>query len=243
MQCNDYITHYKTDAEVFDYFETKSHADADSARRIQQAVAREIDRDASGYVLDIGSGNGWLTNEKSIHNLNIISCDISLKNLKLIKSNVKGSFLAVVADAHRLPFRNECIDSIIASEVIEHLNSPASAIREFYRIINNHSNVILSTPYKEIIRTSLCIHCNRETPLNAHLHSFDEKKLSLLFDVDAWKDFRYSIIQNKIFISLRVSSMFRFLPYTLWRTIDRIFSLFFRKANTIIVTVQKSSSL
>lgn len=239
MHCADYISHYKTDAELFDYFEIKSGPDKDSAQRIQEAVFHKMKLRRSDVILDIGSGNGWLAFGAASQTSKIISCDISLKNLKKIKSLSPYNHTAIVCDAHRLPFRDSVFSHVVASEVLEHLNTPQEAVKEFFRVTKKNAHCVISTPYKEIIKTFLCIHCNRPTPLNAHLHSFDEAKLRNLFATGGWTDVKHSIIQNKAFITLRISNLLHFLPFSLWRFLDRLLIFIYPKAHTIIISAKK----
>lgn len=239
MQCANYITHYKLDAELFDYFEKQSGPDRDSARRIQEAVLREVDIRQRGYLLDVGSGNGWSAREPKLESFTKIYCDLSERNLKkILSANPKNSF-AVVGDAHRLPFRENIFTHVIASEVIEHLQIPDEAVKEFYRVAKNKSRVIISTPYKEKIRTYLCIHCNKPSTVNAHVHSFDEKILRDMLSSTRFIRMKHRVIQNKIFITMRLSYIVRALPYPIWRMCDSFWMLFFKKGNTLIVAAEK----
>jgi SAM-dependent methyltransferase len=55
-----------------------------------------------------------------------------------------------------LPFRDNSFDSIIAGEVMEHVENPSFLLREINRVLENNGKLIISTPhgcyYWEIIR-------------------------------------------------------------------------------------------
>ncbi len=241
MQCADHITHYRLDGELYDYFAPLGGADTDAARRIQQAVGRALGPVPAGPILDAGSGNGWLAKERGSGSATVVACDISLRNLKRIAAEHPARLHAVAADAHRLPFRDQVFRSVVASEMLEHVNSPGAVLAEFRRASHPGATLVISTPYKEAIRTTLCIHCNKETPWNAHLHSFDEFSLGVLLGDAGWLRIRPAKIQNKAFITLRISSLLRFLPYLCWRLMDSLFMFIYPKANTIVLTARNSS--
>ena len=239
MHCEDYISHYRLDAELFDYFEKKSGVDRDSTRRIQQAVLHELHPRHSGFILDIGSGNGWLADATQSSEAVVISCDLSFRNLQKIKANSMRSSLFVVCDAHHLPFRESCISQLVASEMLEHVNEPERVLQEFFRVLSSNAKLIISTPYQEIIRTYLCVHCNKVSTANAHLHSFDEHSLERLSRNAGFTRNSFRRIQNKLFLLSRLSFLCRFLPFRFWRFFDAAFTMFFNKPLTIILTAQK----
>ncbi len=53
----------------------------------------------------------------------------------------------VIADAHRLPFRDECFDCVFASEVFEHLRDPRLFVPESLRTLRPGGSVILTVPF------------------------------------------------------------------------------------------------
>ncbi|MDH7516208.1 MAG: hypothetical protein QHI48_10080, partial [Bacteroidota bacterium] len=90
--------------------------------------------------------------------------------------------------------------------------------------------------YREVIRRALCIHCNRPTPMNAHLHSFDEQRHEKAFAAAGLVAAKTLVLQNVLFLRSRLSWLCRKLPFPLWRILDRSFSLLYRKNATIVVT-------
>ena len=79
---------------------------------------------------------------------------------------------------YRLPFRGGSFDMVVASEIVEHLENPQGAMLEAARVLRPGGYLVVSTPYRESLKYTLCIHCNKKTPVNAHLHSFDEISFS-----------------------------------------------------------------
>jgi ubiquinone/menaquinone biosynthesis C-methylase UbiE len=237
MKLSDHTTHYQRDAELFDYFDERSGADRDSTRRIQQGVFHAAKPAADDLLLDIGSGNGWLADECRAHKLRApVLADIGIANLRKLRAKLGASALLVAADAYRLPFRDGSFHCVIASEVLEHLNEPADALSEARRVLVENGRIVVSTPYREKLRYSLCIHCNQSTPLNAHLHSFDEARHTALMREAGFGSVRLQLLVNKLLMYSRVSLLLSFLPFRLWRGVDAIVNLLLRKCAIILVS-------
>ncbi len=236
MKLSDPIQHYTLDAVHFDYFEERSAADRDSTERIQQAVFHAARLTAADRVLDVGSGNGWLAVACARRSLRTpVLVDIGLANLKNIRAFHGNVAHTVVADASRLPFRDTTFTCVVASEVLEHVNEPAAVLREARRVLDDSGRFIASTPYREKLRYSLCIHCNHVTPVNAHLHSFDERRHEELLQSEGFTAIRHHLHMNKLFMYSRLSRLLNFLPFSLWRIVDSLLTLLIRKCATIVV--------
>ena len=52
-----------------------------------------------------------------------------------------------VADAHDLPFSDNSVDSYVAIEVLEHLQSPVKAVTEIHRVLKPRGVAVLSVPF------------------------------------------------------------------------------------------------
>jgi SAM-dependent methyltransferase len=86
----------------------------------------------SGLVLELGVGRDPYSSAAP----NRISVDIS-----------PTAQPDVIADAHHLPFRDGTFDSVIASQVFEHLHSPWVAAAELDRVVNGSGTVIVTVPF------------------------------------------------------------------------------------------------
>lgn len=53
----------------------------------------------------------------------------------------------IVADAHKLPFDNEEFESILCTEVLEHIHTPETAIAEMGRVLKKDGLLILTTRF------------------------------------------------------------------------------------------------
>jgi len=107
-----------------------------------------------GFLLDAGCNVGTYCVE--YHRGKVIGVDIAHSVLKKAKERVPhGLFL--VGDLENLNFiKDKRIDNILCTEVLEHLLSPESAVREFYRILADTGRLLLTTPnYKR--RPTKCV--------------------------------------------------------------------------------------
>ena len=130
-----------------------------------------------GTVLDIGCGLGWGANYLSIPSNEVIGIDIDGDAVKLAKSSFGiPSFLQ--ADSVKLPFKDQCFDTVSAIEVIEHLDHQSSFMKEVIRVLKPYGILILSTPNNmnllariaKLFRLSI-----QENPY--HIRGFDHKSL------------------------------------------------------------------
>ncbi len=237
----DYLEHYKFDGKYYDYFEGRTcKATGHDERRLREYIVSKIPKNA-GMILDVGSGGGWLAKALSDKNIKLISFDISSNNIKkLLELNNFEGHLGIVGDALNPPFKKGIFDCIISAEVIEHIVEPKLFVQSLMPLLKPGGTLIISTPYKEKIQYSICTHCNKPTPHNAHLHSFDEFKLRNLAD-GINVNFKYYTFGNKAMHLARTYILLKFLPLGLWKIVDRIANLIINKREHIVCVYESNS--
>lgn len=99
--------------------------------------------------LDVGCGTGEYLFEVSKFCDELIGLDVSSTYLKRIKRKNKEISL-IQADAQALPLKDKCIDYVLCSETIEHLQDPEVAIQEISRVACEE--FIVSTPNYGFLR-------------------------------------------------------------------------------------------
>src|SRR5690606_33120134 len=170
----------------------------------------------------------------------VVSMDIALRNTsKALEVYPYENHYAVVADAFNLPFKKDSFDFIVASEIIEHVYDPEKFVENLFSVLKPGGKLIITTPYKEKIQYSLCVHCNKPTPVHAHLHSFDEKILKALYLKDDLKHFRYKTFGNKVFIHLRTHTVLKYFGFRFWKLIDDVGNFIYHAPLRILVTWEK----
>ncbi|CAN5137453.1 hypothetical protein BH09BAC2_BH09BAC2_21060 [soil metagenome] len=239
----DYTEHYKADAENFDYFKpVESSLTGEEERRLHQYIIKNIPTKAE-LILDAGCGGGWMAEALLPTGKKLVSMDIAVSNpSKVLEKHPGKNHAAIVADVFHLPFAPDTFDCIIASEIIEHVYDPKLFIEKLLNVLKPGGKLIITTPYNEKIEYYLCIHCNRPTPKNAHLHSFTEvsfKKLTENLNIDI----SYKIFNNIYMYKIRLYPLVHFLPFSIWKTADNFFNSIFKKYFRLMVVITKNKKV
>ncbi len=93
---------------------------------------------ATGRLLDIGCST------KPYRALLGVQTHIGIDWPQTIHKNVQ---IDVFADASILPFRDETFETILCTEVLEHLKTPQQALSEMARVAAPQAHLILSVPF------------------------------------------------------------------------------------------------
>ena len=156
----------------------------------------------SGKVLDVGGSAGTLHERlmEKVSEKDVISLDIEII---AVRTN------QVIGDGQKMPFRNNSFNSILAGELIEHVESPRTFLEECWRVLENNGVVAISTPNKKswLNRTTK----SYEMPLHVSLFSPEKLRRLLVetgFTIQAVKLFPYTSessdgAQNKWFFPIR----------------------------------------
>ncbi len=239
---SDYSAHYSIDAHDMpmpeDYGRFRRHAEF---RRFS-LLARLLDTGRPMSVLDAGCGNGWLSEILASRGHRVSALDIGGDSLKRAKARLESRDTSVSfcsGDIYSLPFPDSFFDAAVASEIIEHLDRPDDAIKELARVVRPGGHVLITTPYRETIEYTLCIHCNKKTPVNAHLHSFDREKIESLATAAGLTADRFDVFMSRPMERLGLSGFTGFLPFGVWRMIDRIACAVFGKESFLALKAVK----
>lgn len=90
-----------------------------------------------GRILDIGAGDMLLA--RTFPEYEIYSIDLATTGLH-------GNKRAVVGAAERLPFADGCFNSIVLSEVLEHVTDPLATLEEIGRVTTVDAHLMISVP-------------------------------------------------------------------------------------------------
>jgi SAM-dependent methyltransferase len=111
---------------------SEGHVSNQPPERIMKDVAQ-----ISGWVLNLGAGG---TQSKVDH---VVEVEYALfRNTD------------VSADAHHLPFKDNCFDAVITFNTFEHLSDPPRAAAEVYRVLKPGGKVILHTAFLQPLHES-----------------------------------------------------------------------------------------
>jgi len=236
----NYAEHYQADAGLFDYSEEyESPATRHEIRRVHESILKEI-HGANCSILDVGCGNGWAAAALVPKGHRVVSMDISTKNpVDSLKRTDHVNHAAVTADVYNMPFREEAFDYIIASEIMEHVPDPALFIKCLLKVLKRDGKVIITTPYNEKIEYCLCVHCNRKTPMHAHLHSFNEKNISALIPAEGLT-YKTNKFSSKYLARLHSHVVLKYFSFSFWQIADRCLLFLFGLPMRLKISISKN---
>jgi len=143
-------------------------------------------------ILDAGCGNGrhswecYNRNHSSVIALDIDTESVK-KNYYMLHSlkeerGIKSSYHLLVADVTKLPFKPECFNRIICSEVLEHIPQDSSAVEELLRVMRRDGAIGISVPH--YLAESVCWKLSRDYygfP-GGHIRKYKTRELLALAD-------------------------------------------------------------
>jgi ubiquinone/menaquinone biosynthesis C-methylase UbiE len=205
--------------EEFGYFRRNQEK-----RRIE-VVSSLVPREGVRRVLDAGAGPGWLAEMLAGRGFTVSALDLGPDSIHRAARRLRSRLTPVsfvLGDLYRLPFEDGCFDAVAASEILEHLDRPPEALAEIARVLRPGGYLVVSSPYRERIAYTLCIHCNRKTPVNAHLHSFDETAMRALLSGAGFAVERVVRFINRPAERFGLAGLTGFLPHRVWRAADSL---------------------
>lgn len=101
-------------------------------------------------VLDVGCNTGIILTPLKEKGVNVIGVDISKRDIKKAKENLRQKGLsdkcALVANAKKLPFRSNCFDIVILSDILEHVRSAELVAKEALRVTKRNGLILVTVP-------------------------------------------------------------------------------------------------
>jgi len=122
------------------YVENKTYITHTDARL--NKIIQLIGKYKPHRILDIGCGDGYLTNilSEEYPQAALYGIDVYPKHKKFKGEYKKGDI------TEALPYKNGQFDCIVLGEVIEHVPNPDFVLREIYRVLKKNGYLIISTP-------------------------------------------------------------------------------------------------
>ncbi len=174
----------------------------------------------SGLVLDLGCGSGRHTAYLSKNGLRTVALDISIVQLERVKQGER-----VCGDANCLPFKTASFDSVLCSELLEHLEKPELCISEVHRILKEGGIACFTTPCLNIPMPILITLYRKLAGVRLepgeHVHVFSASDLLTmlrpLFSVVGVRYTKFTaLLQNRLRVGYRLdrvlSQMVRVFP-------------------------------
>lgn len=116
---------------------------------LQHALFSMLNKDRNRCILDLGCGNGHLVNYLLKEGYNAYGTDASENGIAIAKQQHPNRFYLQDLSTGKLPveLRSLPFDTIVSTEVIEHLYDPEGFIDFCKKCLQQNGELILSTPY------------------------------------------------------------------------------------------------
>ena len=133
----------------------------------------QIDFSKVNRLLELGCGNGklWQENGIDLRNREIFLSDISEGMVEEVRNKLGSDFNCIVADAEKIPFKDEYFDSIIANHVLFYLNDLDLGLKEISRVLKPDGILYCSTYGKNHMKEITEIVQNFDSRINLSNHS------------------------------------------------------------------------
>jgi len=146
------------------------------------SATRLFNRVAPNSVLEVGCGEGHLAGhllDHAVHRpVRFEACDLELGQ---IAPELDSMIHFKAASAYELPYADDEFELLVCCEVLEHLERPGDALREFERVASKA--VLLSTPREPLWRALNIARGKYLTALGnttGHIQHFSRRTLSSL---------------------------------------------------------------
>lgn len=105
-------------------------------------------------VLDIGAGNGYVASRYArararVYGIDLTRTGVDLCRQRFEREGLHGAFY--VADAERLPFRDESFDCVCSTGVLHHTPRPEAAVAEIRRVLKTRGRLILMLYHRDSV--------------------------------------------------------------------------------------------
>ena len=100
--------------------------------------------------LDLGSGTGYFSEVICQEEASTCCLDVSLDNLLSIRSREITRVGLINSQAETLPFIEESFDTVLCSEVLEHIERDEEALKEIARVLQPGGALVITVPCSEL---------------------------------------------------------------------------------------------
>jgi len=147
-------------------------------------------KEVEGLILDVGCGFGYgstMLLQMCAQACTVVAIDTSNTALSYAKRKYSGPTY-IRADAQAFPFKDMSFDSVVALEVIEHVDNDIHLLMEVHRVLRDEGILILSTPNTNHLTNRLRNalfkkELPRRKPKNPyHKHEYTPKELASLLE-------------------------------------------------------------
>ncbi len=115
-------------------------------KKIAFELLRKIEKSNYQYIVEIGSGKGFLSIplSKILSFEKYIHIDISLEFLKKLRKNLKGNHIIINARAEEMPLKENIADLVVSSSTLHWLKEPEKNFIKIFDILKKHGRFYFS---------------------------------------------------------------------------------------------------
>lgn len=128
-------------------------------------------------ALDVGAREGYISRQLATVYEEVVALDLVLPPIQ------EQRITCVVGDVTALDYADDSFDTVVCTEVLEHIppHLLAKACAEITRVAAQH--VLIGVPYRQDTRVgrTTCRACGHHNPPWGHVNVFDEQRLERLF--------------------------------------------------------------
>jgi SAM-dependent methyltransferase len=147
----EWVRDYYRDIETYDWVDVADHIRGPEAffhRNRRRTVRRLLERyRAQPPMLDAGCGTGL--NLASMPS-GSVGLDLNPRNLELVRQRLPEQ-TAVEGDIEAMPFEDASFETVVCTEVLEHIPHPDHALKEILRVLRPGGVLIGSVPCHSFI--------------------------------------------------------------------------------------------
>ena len=198
-------------------------------------LIKEIGIDKTDKILDIGCSGGPLINLLKENGFtNTYGIDISADAINLCKK--RGINNVTVMDGTKTLYKDEEFDTIIASDILEHIKNDDSALSEWYRLLKPNGKLILFVPAFDFLWSD-------HDEINNHFRRYNKSSLIKKLKESQFKLHRISYWNFTLFFPTYLLRMFQhFLLKKRGEPKDQLYELN-SLANGILIALLKTENL
>lgn len=170
--------------KIWDYFQNEMSESFDGALPRLLFLANKLKKGQK--VLNIGVGNGKLEEISAKSGVDIYALDPSEKAIDNVRNKLNISEKAKVGYSQNIPFKGDFFDTVIMSEVLEHLPSDVleKTILDVKRVLKKGGRFLITVPYREVLSSNvaICPSCESIFHRWGHEQSFTRESLQSVLE-------------------------------------------------------------
>ena len=199
---SEWVKDYYREVEQYDWVDVADHfkgLESFFHRNRRRAVRGLVQRYGSEPMLDAGCGTGLNLSGLPAGSTGI---DLNPRNIALVRARLPQQ-VAVVGDVENMPFADASFNTVVCTEVLEHVPHPDDALREIRRVLRGGGTLIGSVPARSMIwrLRFLSSTCPGDEPFHNEYRPAEVRQMLAPFEIERiW----YSALRfNILFVARR----------------------------------------